>query len=197
MKRQATPSVEKPGDATRTGCALRDFFIADSGNKMLLAYQELCAVHPELPVEESADTIEFAFNRLFVGPKAPVAPPFASVYLEENELVMGRTTLDARDLYASLGLSSPWQGEFPDDHISLEIDACLHLRQLMSQAKDNTITEFYQQFLQEHLLEWAPVFNHRITSAEGVPATIEAVTGLMMTWLQQELTSTMPKGDQE
>ncbi len=181
--------------STRIGCSLRDFFIASSGTEMQQAYLELRSVCPDLPTAEDVNTIEFAFNRLFVGPKAPVAPPFASVYLEKDELVMGKTTLDARDLYASLGLVSPWQGNFPDDHISLELDACLHFCQLDSGLCGNDIAQLYQRFLEEHLLLWVPTFVARINSADEVPATIQAVADLLLNQLRQELTSLMQKGE--
>lgn len=180
----------KKTDVEAIGCGLRDFFIAADGEQMLTAVQGLKTLLPDLPQPESADTLEFSFNRLFVGPNVPLAPPFASVYLEEDELVMGRTTLDARDFYASLGLTSPWQGQFPDDHISLEIDACLHYRRTISDQQDPAGTDLYRRFLQEHLLQWVPLFAERVDSAPQVSATIKAVADLTRTWLQHELTST-------
>lgn len=195
MHQHKMTAVKDPSVSTWIGCGLRDFFIASSGTEMQQAYLELHSLCPELPTAEDVNTTEFAFNRLFVGPKAPVAPPFASVYLEKDELVMGKTTLDARDLYASLGLVSPWQGHFPDDHISLELDACLHFRQLDSGLCGNDIAQLYQRFLEEHMLLWVPTFVTRINSAEEVPGTIQAVADLLLNWLRQELTSLTQKGE--
>ncbi|BCR03167.1 dehydrogenase [Desulfuromonas versatilis] len=188
MKNIQTASQPEPPTTIRVGCGLRDFFIARSGAEMLQAYEGLRALLRGLPAPEDPDVIEFAFNRLFVGPKAPIAPPFASIYLEKDELVMGRATQEARDLYAAVGLSSPWRGTFPEDHIALEIDACLHLRQLQHHPQGKEIAELYRRFLREHLLEWAPQFAGRISSAEAVPATIRATADLMMDWLHQEIT---------
>lgn len=186
---------EKVSARTLIGCGLRDFFIASNGSEMLKAFLDIRSYHPHLPQPDSADAVEFAFNRLFVGPKEPIAPPFASVYLERDELVMGKTTLDARDLYTSLGLISPWQGQFPDDHISLELDACLHFRQLYSDLQGNDIAQLYQRFLEEHLLLWVPEFVVRIASAEEIPATIQAVADLLLDWLRQEQSSLTQKGE--
>lgn len=186
---------KKTLDSEVLGCGLRDFFIAANGSQILLAYQQLKHLLPDLPLPQSTDEIEFSFNQLFIGPAAPIAPPFASVYLEEDALVMGRTTLDARDLYASLGLASPWQGQFPDDHISLELDACLHFRQLGNGHQGKDITQLYQRFLEEHLLLWVPTFVERIATAKAVPATIQAVADLLLDWLRLELTSLTQKGE--
>lgn len=195
MHQNQTRHIVDVSATTLIGCGLRDFFIATNGTEMLKAFLEIRSYLPHLPPPNSADTIEFAFNRLFIGPKEPIAPPFASVYLERDELVMGRTTLDARDLYASLGLVSPWQGQFPDDHISLELDACLHFRQLDSNLHRNDIAQLYQRFLEEHLLLWVPTFVKRIESTQEVPATIQAVAELLLDWLRQELTSLTQKGE--
>ncbi len=182
-------------DSEVLGCGLRDFFIAASGSQIFLAYQQLKSLLPDLPPPPATDEVEFCFNQLFVGPAAPIAPPFASVYLEEDALVMGRTTLDARDLYASLGLVSPWQGRFPDDHISLELDACLHFRQLGNGPLGGDIAQLYQRFLEQHLLLWVPVFVTRIAAAKEIPAAIRTVADLLLDWLRQELTSLTQKGE--
>ncbi len=48
---------------------------------------------------------EYDFNALFVGPGKLLAAPFASVYLEDDALVMGKATLEMREFMAALGLS--------------------------------------------------------------------------------------------
>ncbi len=174
--------------SSRLGCSLRDFFIASNGDDLLTAFHRLNELAPELPRPISADSLEFSFNRLFIGPQAPIAPPFASVYQDEDDLVMGRATQDARDLYHSLGLVSPWQGTFPDDHIALEIDACLQMKARIAETGSNEITTLYQNFLQEHLLQWVPQFAARVYSAEGEAPQILGVVRLTVDWLQNELT---------
>ncbi|SEA74916.1 chaperone TorD involved in molybdoenzyme TorA maturation [Desulfuromusa kysingii] len=187
MTQNNTTTPQEPSYETQVGCNLRDFFFAANSHEIQHSYNQLRSLVKELPEAEDLDQLEFSFNRLFIGPKALVAPPYASVYLEKDELVMGTTTLDARDLYSSLGLSFPSQGTFPDDHISLEIDACLHLRQLQTQSQDQNITALYQQFLRDHLLVWAPKFATRIASAENGSETIQATADLLIDWLEQEL----------
>ncbi|WP_348236546.1 molecular chaperone TorD family protein, partial [Salmonella enterica] len=50
--------------------------------------------------------VVYDFKALFVGPRKLLAVPFASVYLEEGVLVMGKGTLEIRDFMAALGLSA-------------------------------------------------------------------------------------------
>jgi TorA maturation chaperone TorD len=40
---------------------------------------------------------EYDFNALFVGPQTLKAAPYASVYLEEDASVMGKSTLSIRE----------------------------------------------------------------------------------------------------
>ena len=62
-----------PGnDPILIATALRDFFAARNASEMECAYRSLAAAVPEAPhVVEDWETVEFAFNRLFVGPGAP------------------------------------------------------------------------------------------------------------------------------
>ncbi|EDV1161615.1 molecular chaperone, partial [Salmonella enterica subsp. enterica serovar Java] len=65
---------------------------------------------------------EYDFNALFVGPGKLLAAPFASVYLEDDALVMGKATLEIRDFMAALGLSVNQESNIPDDHISCVLE---------------------------------------------------------------------------
>ena len=53
------------------------------------------------------DKLEFAFNRLFVGPRCPLAPPFASCYMDVERTLMGPTTLRVRGMRRACGLAAP------------------------------------------------------------------------------------------
>ena len=106
--------------------ALRDFFLACNASLFAKAYRSLATVVPQsAPAVNDWDRMEFAFNRLFIGPGPVVAPPYASVYIDKEPFVMGQTTLKVRRFYKILGLSSYEEGIVPDDHISLELGACI------------------------------------------------------------------------
>ncbi len=175
-------AIVSDSNVEEIGCGLRDFFIASCAAEMLAAYKQL-QPHGDLPDITAIERFEFAFNRLFVGPQPPLAPPFASVYLEQDQLLMGQTTRDARDLYTSIGLTSPWAGTFPDDHIALEIDACLHMHRLIKTTQNQAVTLLYRQFLDQHLLLWVPQFSMRIQATENIPANFQAVSKLLIAWL--------------
>ncbi|MDP6395491.1 MAG: molecular chaperone TorD family protein [Desulfobacterales bacterium] len=139
---------------------LMDFFLSRHPSefaKACIALSHECTASVSVATTHWQD-VEFAFNKLFVGPQAILAPPFASVYLESEPHVMGETTLMVRHLYQTVGLVSPWKGKIPDDHISLELDACLHMRQGFLKSGSSQLCDIYSYFLNEHMARWIPDF---------------------------------------
>ena len=55
---------------------------------------------PETQAEQALRTLEIEYNRLFVGPGRPQAPPYESVYRDPRGLVMGPTARDVERRYA-------------------------------------------------------------------------------------------------
>jgi TorA maturation chaperone TorD len=109
--------------------------------------------------------VEFA--RLFVGPFELGAPPYGSVYFEENGRLMGDSTLAAQNLYREAGLAQEIK-EAPD-HIALELEFLHYLCRMAAEAvaKNNTArAEEWAgreaEFLRRLLRPWAPVFCEKI-----------------------------------
>ncbi len=167
---------------------LRDFFIANRASEIADACITLsgeCANSISLAATDW-QAVEFAFNKLFVGPQAILAPPFASVYLESEPHVMGATTLMVRRLYQTVGLVSPWQGKIPDDHIALELDACLHMRMGLLKSGSSPLGDIYSFFLNEHMARWIPAFTVKINEAREAPLVIGWVSRELDNWLACE-----------
>ena len=146
---------------------LRDFFLARQPSDIAeasIALSRECTASVPLAATDWQDA-EFVFNKLFVGPQALLAPPYASIYLESDPHVMGETTLMVRRLYQTVGLVSPWEGKVPDDHIALELDACLHMRSGLQQSGSTELGDVYSYFLNEHMVRWVPAFTARICEA--------------------------------
>lgn len=99
---------------------------------------------------------EYDFNALFVGPGKLLAAPFASVYLEEDALVMGKATLEIREFMAALGLSVNQESNIPDDHIScvLELTTLLLANTRQTSPYRSTLT----QYINNYLTKWVPLY---------------------------------------
>jgi TorA maturation chaperone TorD len=166
--------------------AIRDFFLAGNAYELKRSYQELVEYSQnDVVVVTDWQEVEFAFNRLFVGPAALEAPPFSSVYLDAESLVMGKTTLAVREMYGALGLESPWKNSLPDDHISLELDAVLALKHAARQTEQEEIEELRKRFLQ-HMEAWVPMFAERILKAPSSHPAINYVAVCLFDWLKKQ-----------
>jgi TorA maturation chaperone TorD len=167
--------------------ALRDFFWGPDADALEGAAKRLAQVSGHRCPANDWLATEYAFNRLFVGPIAPQAPPFASVYLEPEAMLMGPSTLQARHLYQMVGLVCPWQDTLPDDHLSLELDACLRIRYAALEGASPELTEVYAFFLTQHIANWLPLFSRRVREAPAVPPTICWAVEELSNWLQAEM----------
>lgn len=156
---------------TRTIELLSRFFFASNSNEMKDSYLALAETHPA-PTVDDWSAVEFCFNRLFVGPRALLAPPYSSIYLDGDEhKLMGESTLKIRHLYEMFGLVSPWLNKIPDDHIALELDALWQVN-VAAQSVDVPQLKDARNYLLVHLQSWTPKFVNRIQSIDDVHPAI-------------------------
>ena len=103
-------------------------------------------------------------TRLFEGPGQPAAPPFASFYLNDRQL-MGPAALTVRRAYLSRNLRPRDDGRVPPDHLALE----LGFMALM--AREDTAHGLTDSavFLREHLLTWVPRWSAAVVAASAHP----------------------------
>jgi TorA maturation chaperone TorD len=109
--------------------------------------------------------IQADYTRLFIGPGKVLAPPWESVYLSKKKILFQEHTLQVRKWYRRFGLESVKIKNEPDDHIGLELAFLANLTNLcMTALEEKDEKQFEQihqakyQFLQEHLLKWAPTW---------------------------------------
>lgn len=101
-------------------------------------------------------------SKLFVGPFKPMAPPYGSVYLEDNRL-MGDSTAAVRELYTREDLQITLKE--PPDYIVVELEfmCFLIIKETEAIERDNSqaIQEYRQKqevFLREFLCSWIEPF---------------------------------------
>ena len=171
---------------TRDGArALRDFFSASNAADLKRA-AGLVANHFHLPLGADIDWtgVEYDFNRLFVGPMAVPAPPYASAYRTDPSL-MGGPAMEARDAYRALGLMAPDQGRTPDDHLAFELDLAAALLGAAGAARtDPALAEVRAWLFGEHLPDWIPAFAGAVESQSGVSAPVAMAVSALKTWLE-------------
>lgn len=171
--------------------ALSDFFLARTGSDLATAFAILAGDNASTNDTEDPEGIdweaaEFVFNKLFVGPMAPQAPPYASCYLSAEPQLMGECTLKVRRLYEMTGLTSPLQGRIPDDHLGVELDAARLMLSMIAQFNMEEPRALWRFFLKEHLNTWVPQFLDRARKAESAHPAIDLALNKLEAWLNDQ-----------
>lgn len=125
----------------------------------------------ELEQIDDLECLTVDYASLFVGPYTLSAPPYGSVYLEGERLVMGDSTLDAQKRYRNAGLDIAKDFREAPDHIAVELEFMHFLIFKEIEAATHSKIEAFgnylieqQYFLEDHLGAWVPDFAENITA---------------------------------
>ncbi len=124
--------------------------------------------------DSGRESVGMEFQRLFIGPDPLDAPPWGSVYLEEEGLLFGDSTRSLHDFLAKEGIALNTGQEEPGDHIGLMFWALALL------AEESRI-DALAFLLEEYFLTWADIYLARLAAATEHPfyqglAQLAAVT---------------------
>ena len=115
----------------------------------------------EPSLKDAAERLNVEMTRLFEGPGLPIAPPYASYYLNDKQL-MGPPAVAARQFYLQWRALPDGDIRLPDDHIALELGFLAHLAQEALRADNETdrlaLLSASREFIQNHLKPWLPSF---------------------------------------
>ena len=132
------------------------------GLELLRAWSRDCGTELD---ELTFDELRADYARLFVGMGRVLAPPYESVYFDEERMVFQERTLEVRAWYRRFGLEVEARTREPDDHIGLELGFLAHVAKLSLRALAEQDAERLERllrdqhaFLSEHLLTWAPAW---------------------------------------
>lgn len=140
------------------------------------------------------DELNIEMTRLLEGPGLTPAPPYASYYLNNGQL-MGPTAVAARQVYLQWQAVPTGETRLPDDHIALELGFMAHLAQLAVEG-DKTALTASRDFLRQHLLPWLPRFCDTLVKSShilfftGLAHLTQAAVQADLAWLDQILTET-------
>ncbi len=166
----------------QTLLALSRFFFAANAAELKGAYLELSEANKGagLPAIDDWDEAAFCFNRLFVGPRALIAPPYASIYLDGDATrLMGATTLKIRQLFDMLGLALPWLNSIPDDHVAFELDALWKVEHALRVVPSSQLADS-RDYLRAHLQAWVPAFVAKVQAAPDLHPALLAVSQALL-----------------
>ena len=122
-------------------------------------------MHADIARRNGPEYLKVDYARLFVGPFNLLAPPYGSVYLEDERLVMGNSTADVQKRYKEAGLDVSTGFKDAPDHIAAELEFIHFLifkeMEATNQGDVNSIITCLlnqQSFLEDHLGAWVPEF---------------------------------------
>lgn len=138
---------------------------------------QLCADWP-LP---EADELVWQFSVLFEGQGEMPAPPWGSVWLEQDNLLMGDTTAGYRAFLQSQGLAFVSRQREPEDQFGLMLLACSALLEKDDQAAANMLLENY-------LLPWGYAYLEKVRHSQISPfySRLAAVTEYYLRDVQRQ-----------
>lgn len=147
----------------------------------LTSYDEAMGVNCERLVESyrqrtSLQELQIEYSKLFVGPYQLDAPPYSSVYLDKEDLVMGESTQEAIHYYVEAGLNPSSENHEPPDHISIELEFMYFLLFQNVVEKDDHFFELSHQFMNRHLALWVYAFTKRIIESTKNAFYLELAT---------------------
>ena len=125
--------------------------------------------------ETALRELEMEYTRLFITayPRIP-APPYASIYLEDDRLVWGNSTVEALEIYREAGLKVADDFRDVPDHIAAELEFVSYLisSELKASEKDNNerlsrMLSIQYRFLADHLLKWSISFLDIVIESTG------------------------------
>lgn len=108
------------------------------------------------------ETLEEAYQRLFVGPYALPAPPWGSVYLDKESVLFGDSTLRLRQWLRVNGIEAQREQNEPEDHIGTIL---MMAAWLAEEHQDQMVSSLIAQ----HLLPWAPRYLALLEQHAGHP----------------------------
>jgi putative dimethyl sulfoxide reductase chaperone len=138
-----------------------------AGSKLL---QKWCIDNKEKSFDTIFNELSSDYMKLFIGPEKVLAPPWESVYFNDERNIFQEQTLQVRQWYRQFGLEPEKLHSEPDDHVGLEFAFLAHLAQLALQALEADDTAAFDQyldaqrrFLLEHPLQWVPLWATLVT----------------------------------
>lgn len=121
-----------------------------------VANDALRLMHDSLASDDDEAILD-DYNRLFEGPERKLTPPWGSVYTDRDMITFGDSSLALSRWMRERGIRRFGAENNPDDHIGLML--------MMMSWIARERPELLDEYLEEHLLTWAPHFLEQVIEA--------------------------------
>ena len=160
---------------------IAEFFPWSNPAKIARYCQQMPSIQPE--------QLEYDFSILFEGQGEMPAPPWGSVYLDKENILMGDSTLQYREFLSTFGLVNQSTIREPEDQFGLMLLAWVHLIEQQPVTKPPS-GEAALVLLTEHLLPWAYRYLELVSGSQTehqVYPLLAKITECYLQTLQTEL----------
>jgi TorA maturation chaperone TorD len=103
---------------------------------------------------------------LFTGKETSLAPPYESVYMNNDRLLYGKETGEVREFYQSYGWESKFKDSLPDDHLGIELLFLTLMIEKYLEFDDEAcrkeMRNEIKRFINTHLYNWVPRWNEDV-----------------------------------
>lgn len=100
--------------------------------------------------------------KLFIGPFEMLAPPYASLYLEDGARVYGEVTCAIKECYRRAGLVQRPELKEPEDHIARLLEFLYYLNYKYIQTGDDAYDNEFREFDAAYVSSWRARFFENI-----------------------------------
>ena len=102
-------------------------------------------------LEKLTEDARVDYMRLLVGVGKVLAPPWGSVYLDEDRLLFNEDTLKVRLYYEHYGMKLKEKYKEPDDHLGLELEFIAYL---FENGKTDAVRDFVEKYVTSWIFQW-------------------------------------------
>ncbi len=122
--------------------------------------------------ESSVEELRIDYTRLFLGPFGIRSKPYGSVYLDGNNVVMGKSTMALLNLYRDGGFHVADNFSEMPDHVAVELEFLYLLNIRLAEdhievTKRDQLSGLERSLLMEHLGRWIVPFAQAMQSGAG------------------------------
>lgn len=177
--------------------------LASALEPILPAAGELALQMGKTAAQNSIQELAIEHAKLFVGPFELLAPPYGSVYLEQQKRVMGDSTMSVIKMYREYGLKIADDFKELPDHIAVELEFMYYLIykeiEAVQHAENEKAALFFKaqkQFMHQYLGGFIPPFCERI-KAETINEFYEALADCVSRFVKSDHDFLMDEKDVE
>lgn len=136
----------------------------------LIGLQSIIGAGKRVMKADSIQELKVDYAQLFVGPYTLKAPPYGSVYMEQERRIMGNSTMDVINRYRQCGLVLAEDFKDAPDHIAAELEFMHYLvyKEIEATNQGDASSVFtclldQQSFLKDHLSAWVSEFSTNVS----------------------------------